>query len=214
VQSFLIAKDEGDHQKLSSTEVLSEAYNLLKRCEITFDTVSAISSKFADFARPKRQAELELINVPESIEDAIGIFSCELQARNISVKKNIQGAVSPVRADKDYMQQVLFNIIKNAAQAIDEAHRSKEESLITIAVKEGLDKNVVIEISDTGVGIPEDGLDRIFEPYYTTKQERGGTGLGLAIVKELVERNAGRISVKSELGKGTTFTLEFPGAEI
>lgn len=213
VQSFLIAKDEGDHQKMSLNEIISEAYNLLKRCEITFDTVSAISSKFADFARPKRQAELELINVPVSIEDAIGVFSCELQARNISVKKNIQETIAPIKADKDYMQQILFNIIKNAAQAIEEAHRSKEESVISITAKEEPENKVIIEISDSGVGIPEDGLDRIFEPYYTTKQERGGTGLGLAIVKELVERNAGRISVKSELGKGTTFTLEFPRAK-
>jgi signal transduction histidine kinase len=214
VQSFLIAKDEGDHQKMFPAEVLSEAYNLLKRCEITFDTISTISSKFADFARSKRQAELEIINVAESIEDALGVLSCELQARNIAVNKNIQETLPFIKADKDYMQQVLFNVIKNAAQAIEGAHRRKEESAITITVKEDPENNVSIRISDTGVGIPDDALDRIFEPYYTTKQERGGTGLGLAIVKELVERNAGRISVKSELGKGSTFILEFPKAKI
>jgi len=212
IQLFLMERDEGDHKKIPIPEVLSSAYDLLSRSQMTFSQISRISAKFADFAKPKRHAELELVNVSESIEEALSVLECDIHARGVSVKKNIQKDISPVRADREYMQEILFNIIKNAAQAIHEAHRDKGESIITITAKEEPKKNIVVEIKDTGVGIPEDALDKVFEEYYTTKQEKGGTGLGLAIVKELVGRNNGKISVRSELGKGSTFILKFTGA--
>jgi signal transduction histidine kinase len=67
-----------------------------------------------------------------------------------------------------------------------------------------------ISIADTGVGIPKDDMDKIFEPFYTTKE--GGIGIGLAIVKDIIEENGGRISVESDLGRGTTFHIRLPGA--
>jgi signal transduction histidine kinase len=212
VQLFLIEKEEGDHKKLPIEQILSSAYDLLMRCQMTFVKIARISAKFADFARPKRAADLELINIAESINDAISVLETEIQAKGASIRKDIEDDLPPIRADKEYMQEIFFNIIKNAGQAIEEANRNKDEALISITAKQTSDKDVLVEIKDTGVGIPADGLDKIFEAYYTTKQGRGGTGLGLAIVKELVERNNGKISVKSELGKGTSFILEFQGA--
>lgn len=212
VQKFLIAREDGDHKKMQADEVVSEAYDLLTRCQMTFEKVSAISAKFADFAKPRRKADLELVNISDSIEDALGVLEHEIQAKNISVKKEIQADLPRVAADRDYMQQIFFNIIRNGAQAIQEARKSKEDSLISIVVKEEPKTRIHIEISDTGVGIAQDNLSRIFEPYYTTKPEGRGSGLGLAIVKELVERNNGTILVRSELGKGTSFILEFLGA--
>ena len=211
-QMFLIERDEGDHHKKPLTEVLSSAYDIISRCQMTFDKVSRISSKFADFAKPKRTAELERINIAESIEEALGVLDCDIRARGIDVIKDIQRDIPPIVTDKEYMQEILFNIIKNAAQAIQEARRGKDEAVLTITAKSQLNKSVVVEIKDTGVGIPEDDLRRVFDSYYTTKQESGGTGLGLAIVKELTERNRGKISIKSKVGIGTTFILEFPGA--
>jgi len=211
VQRFLIAREEGDHKKAPLEEVISEAYDLLSRCQMTFEKVSAISAKFADFARPKRKAELESLNITTSIDDTLGVLEHELQAKNISIKKNIQKDLPFVMADKDYMQQIFFNIIRNAAQAIQEAGRDKAESIITINARELPEHNVSVEIVDTGVGIPEDSISKIFEAYYTTKPEGRGTGLGLAIVKELLERNNGKIAVKSKVGEGTTFILEFAG---
>ena len=71
-----------------------------------------------------------------------------------------------------------------------------------------------IEIADTGSGIDSDKLKKIFDPFFTTKEPGKGTGLGLFIVRQIIERNKGRISVESEVGKGTTFTLEFPAAAV
>ena len=72
----------------------------------------------------------------------------------------------------------------------------------------------MIEIEDTGHGIPEDRLDQIFNPFYTTKAPGKGTGLGLFIVRQVVQRNRGIISVRSKMGEGTTFTVEFPAPQL
>ena len=99
--------------------------------------------------------------------------------------------------------QILFNIIRNAGQAIG------ERGAITISAAQENSK-LKIDIKDTGPGIPQDKLEEIFNPFYTTKDPGKGTGLGLFIVRQVVERNDGKISVASEVGKGTTFTLTFP----
>jgi len=211
VQAFLIAREEGDHQKIPIYDVLSNAYDLLTRCQMTFDKVCRISAKFTEYAKPRRNAELELININESVDEALGVLDSTIQALNISIIKNIEKDLPPIMADREYMQQIFVNIIKNAAEAVEDAHRKKDEAIITITAIEQPKKNVHVQITDTGIGIPEDNLNKIFEAFYTTKPEGRGTGLGLAIVKELVERNNGRISARSKIGEGTTLTLEFPG---
>ena len=104
------------------------------------------------------------------------------------------------------LQEVLFNLVRNAGQAI------APPGTITIRARlhEG---NVRVEIEDTGSGIPPDKLGKIYDPFFTTKEPGKGTGLGLFIVRQIVERNKGRISVESAVGKGTTFFLDFPAAK-
>jgi len=212
VQKFLIEREFGDHKKMPSEEVISNAYDLLARCQMTFEKVSNIAAKFADFAKPKRKAEVERIKLSKSVNDAIGILEREIQAKNITVTQDIPDSLPSVVADRDYIQQILFNIIRNGAQAIEEANRTKENAIIEIKGSTDKSGNILIEISDTGAGISAEEQNKLFEPYYTTKPEGKGTGLGLAIVKELMERNNGTISVKSAKGQGTTFILQFPGA--
>ena len=107
--------------------------------------------------------------------------------------------------NKKQLQEVFFNLIRNAAQAMG------EKGKITITAASD-DHRTRVEIEDTGPGIPPDKLEQIFNPFYTTKEPGKGTGLGLFIVRQIVERNHGKISVKSKVGEGTTFTLEFPAA--
>ena len=208
IQAFLLDKEDGRHKKVPSEEVLSEAYGLLTRAEMTFEKVVAISAKFADMASPNRKLEKELVNVPEMIDKALGVLDYEMEIKGIQVLKEIESGLPTLSCDKDYMQQILFNILRNAVHAVEEAKRPKELARIAVRVYQKTG-NVCVAIEDTGTGIPADNLDKIFEAYYTTKPEGVGTGLGLAIVKELVERSKGTIRVESSLGKGTTFILEF-----
>jgi signal transduction histidine kinase len=101
----------------------------------------------------------------------------------------------------------LFNLIRNAAQAI------KPPGTIWVRAHSEGENQIRIEIADTGGGIPPDKLNKIYDPFFTTKEPGKGTGLGLFIVRQIVERNKGRISVESTVGKGTTFFLDFPVAK-
>ncbi|MCH7908104.1 MAG: histidine kinase, partial [Candidatus Hydrogenedentes bacterium] len=110
------------------------------------------------------------------------------------------------------INQVFLNIIINAAQAIAEGHGETEEisDAITIRTKARNDC-IEIEIADTGSGIPESILEKIFDPFFTTKEVGKGTGQGLAIAHSvIVDKHHGTISCRSEVGKGTTFTISLP----
>ena len=142
----------------------------------------------------------------KGVDDALEVLGHKLELDKINIIKNIPQNLPDVLADADQMQQVFFNLIRNAAQAI------KEKGAVTITAKDEADK-VKVEVADTGCGIPEDKISKIFEPFYTTKGKTAGSGFGLAVVRELVWRNKGNISVKSKVGEGTTFTLDFPKAK-
>lgn len=98
----------------------------------------------------------------------------------------------------------MLNLIINAFQAME-----RDGGTLTITTG-STDSTIFFRVSDTGPGIPPDIRDKIFEPFYTTKERGKGTGLGLAIVQQVVEEHKGSISLASEPGEGTTFTVEFP----
>jgi signal transduction histidine kinase len=162
--------------------------------------VAGITGKLSSFAKPTKMVISKPVDISQSIEAALGVLGHKLQLDRIKIIKNMPSNMSKVIADEDQMQQIFFNLIRNAAQAI------KEEGEIIINAREE-SASVIVEISDTGCGIPEDKLDKIFEPFYTTKAD--GSGYGLSIVREVIWRNKGEIKVKSKEGAGTTFYLEF-----
>jgi signal transduction histidine kinase len=109
--------------------------------------------------------------------------------------------------DGDRLRQVLLNLINNSIDAMPHGGR-----LMVRSFADSMDEReeVMIEIRDTGVGIGPDDIERIFEPMFTTKRIGEGVGLGLAICRETIEEHDGRITVKSELSKGTVFTIQLP----
>ena len=174
---------------------------------------SRITKKFTDFARPGDEGLREIVGIEDSINNALEILHNEISLKHIKIEKSIPTDAPSIFVDKDQIHQVFFNLLRNSVQAIEESNKPKEGAIISIAVEKKTEGRVVIDISDTGCGISEEKKIKIFEPFYTTKQKGKGTGLGLAIVRQLVDRNKGDISFKSQEGKGTTFTLEFPIAQ-
>ena len=124
----------------------------------------------------------------------------------VSLTVNIL-STSKIYCDEYKMRQAILNILINSLDAMEESG-----GVLNINLFDEQDM-VVLEIIDTGVGIAEEDLDRIFEAYYTTKEKRG-TGLGLRISKSVIESSGGRIEVKSKLGKGTIFTVYLPIKDI
>jgi two-component system NtrC family sensor kinase len=129
-----------------------------------------------------------------------------LKFANINVEKRLEEGLPDIQVDRKQFQEVLFNLIRNAAQAIN------KKGKITIAGRTN-DGRVAIDIQDTGSGIPQDKVNKLFGAFFTTKEPGKGTGLGLYIVRKIVEKNNGTIYLKeTRVGEGTTFSLEFPAA--
>jgi signal transduction histidine kinase len=120
----------------------------------------------------------------------------------VDLEREIEPNLPEVRADRDQIVQVLHNLVKNALDAVGPRGRVRVR-----AYRDG--GEVAISVSDDGAGIRPDDLDRIFEPYFTTKGS-GGTGLGLAIAQRIAREHGGRIDVDSRPGAGATFTLRLP----
>ena len=151
-----------------------------------------------DYARPI-VPEREEIVVEKLIEDVVQSLPHTDGVRIATEVPDLQ-----LMADPHLMHRVLANLILNAVQAMPDG------GTVTVSASTD-DGSVAISVHDTGIGIPDDAKDKLFKPLFTGKAK--GTGLGLAVVKRIVEAHAGQITVESEVGKGSTFTVNLPGAE-
>lgn len=160
------------------------------------DIVATVASAFSQFAQlPEKHNEVFDLN--KEIKIILNVFS----DANIYFHSNKNSIM--VEMDKNYLSRIITNLVSNARQATSE----KEESIINVDVEQR-QKRFIITVEDNGEGIPEELYGRIFEPNFTSKT--GGTGLGLTMVRKMVEDYTGTISVNSEVGKGTTFTIHLP----
>ncbi|WP_224366746.1 hybrid sensor histidine kinase/response regulator [Hyalangium versicolor] len=149
------------------------------------------------------------VDVRKGLEFSFNVAAPEIRARAQLVRDFQE--VPLVLGDETRLGQVFLNLLVNAAQAIPEGN--PEAHSITVRTRRGEPGQVVVEISDTGGGIPPANLERIFEPFFTTKPAGVGTGLGLSICHGIVTSLGGRISVQSAVGRGTTFTVTLPATE-
>ena len=157
-----------------------------------------------DFARPKEPRK-DIVDVNELLNKSLAMMESQVQFRNVDIIKSLSSDLPKITADADQLQQVFINISINGAEAIE-----NKGSLTLKTYHDSMNNQVVIECTDTGCGIPEKHMDRLFEPFYTTKEVGKGTGLGLAVSYGIVTRHGGTITVDSKAGKGATFTIKLP----
>lgn len=206
-EMFLLNMKEGIYKDKSQEELLEKAQEIMNMVINETDRATVITRKLSSFAKPAKGNTADDVDIKEEIDQVVSLVEHDLKMDNILIKKEIEDALPLISADKKQVQEIFFNIIRNAAQSIKEGNGE-------IRVKAfNHDKAVHVDIEDTGEGISKTNLGKIFNPFFTTKDPGGGTGLGLFIVKQIVERNNGTISAKSELGRGTTFSLTFTSAE-
>ncbi len=187
-------------------------FNMLGKIDNNVDRASKIINHMRQFAR-KSNMDLGVVQANDIIAGAFEIFSQQLKLRGIEVIWEIEENLPRIFADPGRLEQVFINLLINARDAIEERwkgestqQQEKKIFLKTMSVED----TVVLEVRDTGIGIPDDIKDRIFEPFYTTKDVGKGTGLGLSISYGIVKECGGDIRVESKPGEGTTFVLEFP----
>jgi two-component system nitrogen regulation sensor histidine kinase NtrY len=174
----------------SSHTLLAEISNL-----------KTIIGRFSEFSKMPHP-QLQSVQVNEILRGVAQLFQAQLQApgrARITCTLELDEKIEPVMADSELLHRAISNLVLNAMDAMPDGGK-------LILRSRGTDGKVIIEVADTGSGLTREECERIFTPYYTSKQH--GTGLGLAIVQSVVSDHGGRISVQSEPGHGTTFTIE------
>lgn len=185
-------------KKGSLTAAEASRYTDVLEEEIT--RLNGIVVDFLFAVRPM-DVNLKLESLLPMLESLTEFVRPELTEHNIKLKLDIQSFLPKLEIDSNYLKQALLNIVKNAMNAMECGGE------LTISCKaEG--NFVFIKVQDTGCGIPSDQMAKIFEPYFTTKAS--GTGLGLTVVYKVVKEHKGEITVDSEVGKGTVFTIRLP----
>ncbi len=139
------------------------------------------------------------------IEDSLSILEGEIKERNISVSKELDPNLPSLPSDPEQIKQIFLNLFLNAIQAMG---KNGQLSVKTLVAHPGKRDVLQIEVKDTGGGIPQEDLDNIFNPFFTTKHD--GTGLGLAITHKIITRYGGEIEVVNHPGAGATFVIRFP----
>jgi signal transduction histidine kinase len=165
-----------------------------------------IVREFLDFARP-RELSLQPASLNVLVERITRFFEQEFEKMNVTPVIALDPDLQAINMDDEQIYQVLFNIVFNALQAMPEGGN--------LMIATGYDPEtdeMVLTVTDTGIGIEEGKISQIFTPFFTDKNR--GSGLGLAIAKNIVDKHRGRIEVKSRMGGGSTFTVTLPSLDV
>jgi two-component system nitrogen regulation sensor histidine kinase NtrY len=197
VENLMRARQQSPQQfeeifQESSATLLAEIANL-----------KAIISRFSEFSRMP-QPQLQKIQLNDIALNVVRLFQSQFRSPDrppMECKLDLAEPMEPIAADSDLLHRALSNLVLNAMDAMPEG------GTLTLRTHQNRDFSY-IEVSDAGTGLLPEECERLFTPYYTSKPH--GTGLGLAIVQSVISDHGGRISVRSELGKGTTFVIELP----
>ncbi|MCA1742507.1 MAG: PAS domain S-box protein [Desulfovibrionales bacterium] len=181
---------------------------------VQVDRATEIINNLREFGR-KSDFTKEKTDINTPVHNVLSITGQQLKLQNISVKLNLMDDLPPIMAHKNRLEQVIFNLITNARDAIiQNREESKAVEPGEIIINTGVENdNVVLTISDTGTGMPESVREKIFDPFFTTKQTGMGMGLGLSISYGIIKDYEGEIDIQSTEGAGTTFKVYFPRAK-
>ncbi len=177
--------------------------------------LSELINKFLDISKieaGKSQVKKIPVQLQEIVDKVVDVNSHQAEKKKITVSIKASNNLPMAYADRDMIEQVLLNLFSNAVKY------SPEHASVEIRLRD-LPQEILVEVEDTGYGISEEDLPRIFDKFYRASdheevREAGGTGLGLSLVKEIVDLHGGKINVKSKLGKGSTFSFTLPKYEV
>jgi C4-dicarboxylate-specific signal transduction histidine kinase len=192
---------------------MADLHQVVSEISSQVDRAANIIRRLRDFGR-KADFTKEPICINDPIQSVMEIIGRQLKLQDIDVRLQLMEDPPPILAHHNRIEQVIFNLLTNARDAINLKEESGAESpQRRIEVKSYLAADrVAVEIADTGIGIEPADRERIFEAFFTTKKMGEGMGLGLSITRGIVEDYGGRIHIHSTPGRGSAFNLSFPAA--
>ena len=185
----------------SSLEEAKVGWKMLER---NLDRVSTFTMNMLAFSKSRRPT-LELTHIPHILNECMELVKKAAADKQVTILPEISTTQPPIPIDPDGVHQAILNLLINAIDAVEPRH-----GVVTLSSAfDPISQSAVIEVQDNGVGIAERDQKRIFEPFFSTKGQRG-TGLGLAVTKKIVEEHHGLVELESKVGQGTTFRLKLP----
>jgi len=181
-------------------------HELLKKMHRQTERASNIVGNLLNFSRAGNATDYIDIDINKLLNDTLQLLEPQLRKSNVEIIKDYDEVPPVVVGNGGKLQQVFTNLILNARDAMYGG------GTITLSTSTAPSGDVVVEVADTGEGIPQENLSKVFDPFFTTKGVGNGTGLGLAVTYGIVQEHSGTIEVKSADGLGATFTLTFPAA--
>lgn len=175
------------------------------------DRITSIVEQLLNFAR-KRSARVEQVSLKRPVQVIVDLLAPEARLKGVEIALADGGELPRILADPQQLQQVTLNLLTNALRATPRGGTVRVGLTASTFARAGgsAEPSVCLQVEDTGAGIAPHLLGRLFEPFFTTWEEVGGAGLGLAVVKSIVTEHEGEITVRSEAGQGTRFTVHFP----
>src|SRR5271157_784823 len=182
-----------------------ELASCIKRIERQIERSKTITHRLLRFGR-RMEPTQEMVDINRTVGETISFLENEAHFREIQIETDYAENLPRVTTDMTQLQQVFLNVLNNAIDAVGKSGRVD----IKTSYKSEASRKILIEISDNGPGISKEMLGKIFDPFFTTKSTEGGTGLGLSISYSIIEKLGGKITVASQEGHGTTFTIWIP----
>jgi PAS domain S-box-containing protein len=191
-------------------EFRKDITNILDNIEHGSGRINSFISNLKEFSQVKEKVEEDWIDLSSVIEKVLVICNVQLKKKAKSFITHIPDNLPRIWSDPNYLEQILLNLLVNAAQAMDKDNSRIE---FKVEVRSGWLDHTILEVKDNGIGMDEKTIEKIFNPFFTTRSGTGGTGLGLYVSHNLAQSLRGRIEVESELGKGSTFRIILPDRE-
>jgi signal transduction histidine kinase len=188
----------------TQVSTLEEAREIFNTIEKTAWRASDVLQTMLTFSRPA-DVSRGPVDLSQLVRDTLRLLQHQLQLSAVAVELDLAGRLSPVWGNEQQLQQVLVNLVMNAAHAMKEA----EQRVLKLATR-GEDDRVVLTVRDTGVGMTPETRAHLFTPFFTTKAPGQGTGLGLSVTRRIVEAHGGEIGVDTAPGRGTAFEIRLP----
>ena len=188
--------------KLRTTELREILTDVRDEARLAVDIIDRLRSLAG-----KKPLELRPVDVNEVTAELLRLVASDARSRGVNLSTELAPSLPPVRADRICLQQVMLNLIVNGMDSMREMEGDGRDLTVCTCRR---DDGVEIAVSDTGHGIPNDRMPKLFDAFFTTKKD--GVGLGLAIARSIVEAHGGRIWAEDHGGRGATFRLTLPGS--